>query len=108
MGNGVPNQGNDSIFEPLSGDFLVRISFSQHFDLTASQWNACRTAVVNAGGMSNVAMAYTALRGAMDGIESGRDAWLDRMTTGTNGTETDALREGQVWRFTWGAIPSLP
>lgn len=106
MGNGVPNQGSELIFEPLAGDFLFRRTFAQHFDLTRTQHNTVRSACLNAGGMNNVSAAYTAIRGAYDGIEAGRDDWLDRMTTGTTQGETDDLRRGEVWY--WSNAPDYP
>jgi hypothetical protein len=108
MGNGVPNQENHVIFEPLSGDLGIRLVFAQHMDLTRAQSNTVRAAVLAAGGMSNVTLAYTALRGALDGIEPGRDVWLDAMTTGADGTETALLRRGRVWLATLAEIPSPP
>jgi hypothetical protein len=97
MGNGVPNQESNVVFEPLSGDLVIERTFRQHFTLTRTQHNTVRAAALNAGGMSNISAAYTAIRGAYDGIESGRDAWVDRMTTGVNQTQTDLLRRGEVW-----------
>ena len=103
MGNGVPDQGTDKDFEPLSGDLTLTRYFRQEFKLTRTQHNAIRAACLAAGGMSNVSAAYTAIRGAMDTIEDGRDTWLDRMTTGQSSGETDLLRRGEVWY--WSTEP---
>lgn len=108
-GNGVPNQGTEKIFEPLSGSLVVRKTYSSHGDLSRTDWNSLRAAAVNAGGMSDVPAAYAAIKSAWDALESGRGGWLDRMTTGTNGTETALLRAGEVWSFVGqGEIPSPP
>lgn len=108
-GDGVPNQMPTLVFEPTTGDFTVQFTFAQHGNLTRTQFNDIRVAGVNAGGMGNVTAAYNAIRGAWDSVQSGRDAWLDRMTTGVNGTETSLLRRGVVWAFvSRGEIPSPP
>lgn len=108
-GNGVPNAGNDTIFEPTTGDLLVRFSLGSHFDLDRGQHNAVRAAGLAAGGMSDVSAAYTAIRAEMDAIESGRAAWLDHYTTGMNSAETTLIRRGAVWHFVArGEIPGAP
>lgn len=108
-GNGVPNAGNESIFEPTTGDLRVRFSLGSHFDLDRSQHNAIRAAGLGAGGMSDVVAAYAAIRAEMDAIEGGRGAWLDHYTTGQNSTETTLIRRGAVWHFVArGEIPSPP
>ncbi len=109
MGNGVINVGNDPIFEPTNGSLIVRLSLGSHFDATRTQHNDLRAAGVNAGGMSNVSAAYAAIKSAMDGMESGRSGWLDRWTTGDNGTETDLNRRAVVWHYvSRGEVPSPP
>lgn len=108
-GDGVPNQMPAVVFEPTTGNLVVQFTFAQHGNLTRTQFNNLRAAGVNAGGMANVPAAYAAIRGAWDGVQSGRDAWLDRMTSGVNSAETDLLRRGVVWAFvSRGEIPSPP
>lgn len=108
-GDGVPNAESDKIFEPLSGALTMRVTFASHGDLTRSQWNDLRAAGLNAGGMSDASAAYAAIKSAWDGLQSGRGTWLDRVTTGANGTETDLIRRGVVWHFVGqGDIPSPP
>ena len=109
MGSGVVNQQGPFDFQPTTGALTIDLCFAQHMPLSRTQHNDIATAAINAGGMSNVSAAYTAIRGALDTIEDGRDAWLDRMTTGQNSTETDLLRRGVVWRYvTLGVISSPP
>lgn len=108
-GDGQPNAGHANDLRPLTGELDVVIAFSQHGRLPYTTYNTLVSAALAAGGMSNVSAAYTAYRDAWDALESGRGAWLDRMTTGQNSTETAALRKGEVWNLcSRGLVPAPP
>jgi len=109
MGNGVPDAGHELDFEPTTGELRVSLTLRSHITLTRAQHNDVRAAGLNAGGMSDVSAAYTAIKAEINDIEAGRGAWLDHYTTGMNGTETDNIRRGVVWHYVArGDIPSPP
>ena len=108
-GDGQPNAGHANDLRPLTGDLEIVIGFSQHGRLPRTDYNTLVQAALDAGGMSNVTAAYAAYRSAYDALESGRGAWLDRMTTGQNSTETTALRRAEVWNLcARGLVPAPP
>lgn len=108
-GDGVPDQGHPLDLRPLTGDLDVTILFSQHGKLSRTDYNTLVQAALDAGGMSNVSAAYIAYRNAYDALQSGRGAWLDRMTTGATSTETTNLRRGEVWLLcSRGLVPAPP
>ena len=109
MGQGPPDVTSALDFQPTTGDLDHILLFETRIHLTRAQSNAVRADAVTAGGMSNVSAAYTAIRSAMESIETGRGAWLDHYTTGMTSTETDLIRRGVVWQYVArGDIPIPP
>jgi hypothetical protein len=94
---------------PNTGDLTLTLTFESRFPLTRAQHNTVRAAAVTAGGMSNVTAAYAAIRGELDTIRDGADVWLDRWSTGVDGTETTRIRAAVVWQFvSRGEVPAAP
>ena len=94
---------------PLTGDLVVTLKLESRMPLTRAQHNAVRADALAAGGMTNTAAAYAAIKSALNNIKSGAGAWLDWSTTGPTSADTIKIRDGVVWQFvSRGDIPAPP